>query len=63
MHRVWATCHVENLRSARVLEKLGMQREGRLRENVCKYGVWRDSWLYALVKGDSTIERVIARGE
>jgi RimJ/RimL family protein N-acetyltransferase len=59
MHRVWATCHVDNLRSARVLEKLGMQREGRLRENVRKNGVWRDSWLYALIKGDSAIERVV----
>jgi RimJ/RimL family protein N-acetyltransferase len=53
MHRVWATCHVDNQRSARVLEKLGMRREGRLRENVRKDGAWRDSWLYALVAGDS----------
>jgi len=50
---------VENLRSARVLEKLGMQCEGRLRENVSKNGVWRDSWLYALIEGDPAIERVL----
>lgn len=29
--RVWAVCYVENAASARVLEKVGMQREGRLR--------------------------------
>lgn len=29
--RVWAVCDVDNLASARVLEKAGMQREGRLR--------------------------------
>jgi RimJ/RimL family protein N-acetyltransferase len=31
MHRVWAVCDVENVRSARVLEKAGMTREGTLR--------------------------------
>lgn len=29
--RVWATCDVENTRSSRVLERVGMQREGILR--------------------------------
>jgi RimJ/RimL family protein N-acetyltransferase len=53
MHRIWATCHVDNARSAHVLEKLGMQREGRLRENVLKDGAWRDSWLYAVVEGEA----------
>lgn len=52
MHRIWATCHVDNARSARVLEKAGMRREGRLREDVLKGGAWRDSWLYAVVEGD-----------
>jgi len=39
MHRIWATCHVDNARSARVLEKAGIRREGRLRENVLEDGV------------------------
>lgn len=30
-HRVWAYCDVENLASARVMEKAGMQKEGLLR--------------------------------
>ena len=29
--RVWATCHIENMASARVLEKSGMVKEGILR--------------------------------
>ncbi len=61
MHRIWATCHVDNARSAHVLEKVGMQREGRLRGSVLKGGAWRDSYLYALVEGDPGIERVIVR--
>lgn len=31
VHRVWATCDIENAASARVLEKIGMSREGILR--------------------------------
>jgi ribosomal-protein-alanine N-acetyltransferase len=30
VRRVWATCDVDNLASARVLEKIGMTREGKL---------------------------------
>lgn len=59
MHRIWATCHVDNARSARVLEKAGMQREGRLRENVRKDGAWRDSWLYAILDGDAGFTPVL----
>ena len=32
LHRVWAWCVADNLGSARVLEKIGMRPEGRLRE-------------------------------
>ena len=31
VHRVWATCDIDNAASARVLEKIGMSREGLLR--------------------------------
>jgi ribosomal-protein-alanine N-acetyltransferase len=62
MHRIWATCHVENARSAHVLEKAGMRCEGRLRENMQKNGAWRDSYLYALVEGDPGVEWVILGG-
>lgn len=59
MHRVWATCDVRNARSARVLEKVGMRREGRLRENMRIRGEWRDSYLYALVEGDPGLRSVL----
>jgi RimJ/RimL family protein N-acetyltransferase len=53
IHRVWAWCDVENVASARVMEKAGMQREGLLRRfslhpNVSD--VPRDSYVYARVK-------------
>ena len=53
-HRVWATCDVENIGSARVLEKLGMQREGVLRKWIIRpaFGkVPRDCFCYSIVKG------------
>lgn len=52
VHRVHATCDVDNIASARVLEKLGMHREGLLRENVRLRTGWRDSYLYAIVESD-----------
>ena len=47
MRRVVATCHPDNVGSARVLEKAGMEREGRMRGHLRLRGAWRDSLLYA----------------
>jgi RimJ/RimL family protein N-acetyltransferase len=52
LHRIWATCDVENRASMRVLEKLGMEQEGLLRQNVRRKGEWRDSYLYAILEPD-----------
>ncbi|MBI4534134.1 MAG: GNAT family N-acetyltransferase [Candidatus Melainabacteria bacterium] len=48
LHKIFATCDVENKGSARVLEKIGMKREGHLLEDVKIKGRWRDSYLYAV---------------
>lgn len=49
LHRIFAMCDVENLASARVLEKLGMRREAHFREHLWVKGRWRDSFLYAVL--------------
>ena len=49
LHRIWATCRPENVGSWRVLEKVGMQREGHLRDHVRIRGAWQDSLLYAAI--------------
>lgn len=49
LHRAWAQCLAENAASARVLEKLGMRREGHLRENEWFKGRWWDTLLYAIL--------------
>ena len=49
LHRVSAWCIAENTGSSRVLEKLGMRLEGRLREQEWVKGRWWDELLYAIL--------------
>jgi len=49
LHRICASCIAENTGSAHVLEKLGMQQEGRLRENEYFKDRWWDTLLYAIL--------------
>lgn len=49
VHRIWAHCVADNTRSRRVLEKLGMRLEGRLRENEFFKGRWWDKLIYAIL--------------
>lgn len=50
LNRIEATVHVKNLRSQRVLKKLGFQREGLLREYFCRDGNYNDQVQYSLLK-------------
>ncbi len=49
LHRIFATCDTKNIGSARVLEKIGMRREGQMREHKLIRKKWRDSFLYAVI--------------
>ena len=51
--RLWATCDVDNLASARVLEKVGLVREGTLRRAIVRPNLSeepRDAYIYARVR-------------
>ncbi|MCC6849701.1 MAG: GNAT family N-acetyltransferase [Deltaproteobacteria bacterium] len=50
LHRVVVRCAVGNERSARVAERLGMRREGLLREAHYVGGTFLDQHLYALLR-------------
>lgn len=52
MHRVTATCDARNDKSAHVLEKLGMRREGCLRQHVWTKGRWRDTLVYGVLEDE-----------
>jgi ribosomal-protein-alanine N-acetyltransferase len=49
LHRIAATCDPRNVASDRVLQKVGMVREGTLQGTHLLRDGWRDSNLYALV--------------
>ncbi|MGQ4809011.1 hypothetical protein NKDENANG_02406 [Candidatus Entotheonellaceae bacterium PAL068K] len=49
LHCIWSWCIADNAASARVLEKLGMRREGWRRENEYFKGRWWDTLLFAML--------------
>ena len=49
VHRIWAECVADNVGSARVLEKLGMKLDGRLREHQYYKGRWWDTLIYSIL--------------
>ncbi len=49
LHRVWATCDARNAASVRLLEKLGMRREGTMLQDRKVREGWRDTHLFALL--------------
>lgn len=52
LHRIEAGVAVDNSRSIRVLEKVGMTREGRGRKILPIRAVWKDNYRYAIVEDD-----------
>jgi RimJ/RimL family protein N-acetyltransferase len=48
-HRVVGRCDPRNTASVAVLERLGMRREGHLRESTWAKGEWTDDLLYAIL--------------
>jgi RimJ/RimL family protein N-acetyltransferase len=49
-HRIAATCDARNTASFKVMERLGMRREGPLREHMWTKGRWRDTLVYAILE-------------
>lgn len=49
LHRIFATRDPANVASARVLEKIGMRREGLLQQHLWGKGRWHDRLLYAIL--------------
>ena len=45
-HRIYATCDPRNVASSKVLEKIGMIKEDRMREDLVMKDGWHDSFLY-----------------
>lgn len=52
LNRVEALVYPENEASIRLLERLGFQKEGLLRQSICQGGVYYDHWLLSLLKAE-----------
>ena len=50
MHRICATCDARNIGSQKVLEKVGMTYEGKLRDHLLLEDGWRDSFVYSILE-------------
>lgn len=49
LHRIFGSCDARNTASARLMERLGMRLEGRLRETEFVKGTWCDELIYAIL--------------
>jgi len=56
LHRIVATCDPRNRASYRVMEKLGMRREGHHLKDVQIRGEWTDEYFYAILEEEWTGE-------
>ncbi len=54
LHRIFATCDPRNIASSKVLEKVGMTREGQIRDDLLLKSGWRDSLLYSVLEHEWT---------
>ena len=52
LHRVSSWCIADNAASVRVLERVGLRLEGRLRDNEYFKGRWWDTLLYGLLESE-----------
>jgi RimJ/RimL family protein N-acetyltransferase len=52
LHRIFAQLDARNSSSARVLERLGMRREGLLRQDSWFKGEWSDTLIYAMLASE-----------
>jgi RimJ/RimL family protein N-acetyltransferase len=53
LERVYAKHFARNPQSGRVLEKIGMQREGVMRRHFRKWGEFQDCVLYGILRGET----------
>lgn len=52
VERIGATCDVENIPSARLLERIGFRREGTLRQALFHHARWHDVHVYGVTRSE-----------
>jgi RimJ/RimL family protein N-acetyltransferase len=59
--RIQAQTDVRNVASQRVLEKVGLKKEGTLRKSLFIRGEWRDSFLYSILREEWKEPKILTR--
>jgi len=59
--RIQATTHNENVASQKVLERVGFQREGRIRRGMFAWGNWADLYLYSILREDWKEPKILTK--
>ena len=62
LHRVVATVDAENARSAALMERVGLRREGHFIKNAWFKGHWADEFLYAVLQAEWLPRRGLPAG-
>lgn len=52
LHRIDAMCDIRNATSVKVMENIGMQKEGCLREHRWTKERWRSSYMYSILEDE-----------
>lgn len=52
LNRVWARAMSKNPASVKVMKNIGMKKEGVLKQDIIKLGVFEDSDIYGLIKSE-----------
>ncbi|MFC4322138.1 GNAT family N-acetyltransferase [Litchfieldia salsa] len=55
LHRIIATCQPENIASYRIMEKVGMRREGLFKKCIPRGDDWWDEYFYAILEEEWTV--------
>ncbi|MCM2675534.1 GNAT family N-acetyltransferase [Alkalicoccobacillus plakortidis] len=56
VHRIIATCQPENPASYKIMEKIGMRREGHFKKCIPYKGEWWDEYYYAILREEYRVE-------
>ncbi len=63
LHRITSICDPRNTASFRLMERLGMRREGHLRQSQFMQGAWQDEYIYALLLDEWLFQQSITTDE
>jgi ribosomal-protein-alanine N-acetyltransferase len=59
--RIQAETHPQNVASHRVLENAGFTREGTIRKSFFSRGVWRDTVLFSILRGEWSEPKILTK--